>query len=217
MGDENNRRIGLAAEQQQVVLHLGASEGIQGGERLVHEKDRRFNGHTSGNGDPRLHPARQGMGKGVRELRKTDPADEIPGLFHRASASKTDAVGQCECHVLRDREPGQQLVEFLEDHHPVGARLHDLTSRQPNASLGGTKISADGFQESRFAAARRSEQDVTVAGENFEADPESRGHMAPIGFVPQGQAADLEQRWRCIGERCHQRASVGSAATIVRA
>ena len=57
MADEHDRLVQPLLQLEQVVLQLVADQGIQGGERLVHEQDVGVGGEGAGEADPLLHAA----------------------------------------------------------------------------------------------------------------------------------------------------------------
>src|SRR5487761_2137124 len=106
---------------------------------------------------------------------------------------RAPAGAQREHDVLLDRAPGQELVELLEHHHPVGTRSPDDLALQPDLALDRLHVTPDRLQQGRLAAARRAEQHETVGIVDVEADAVGGGDQVILGLVLQGHAADLEQ------------------------
>src|SRR6185369_8488594 len=90
---------------------------------------------------------------------------------------------QREQHIAEHGLPGQQLVEFLEHHHAVGAGLLDLLSIEADLSLDRLHEARNRFEDGRFAAPRGAEHDVALAGKDLEADAIRRGDQMLLGLV----------------------------------
>ncbi len=101
-------------QAHQLVLHLGADQRVEGGERLVHEQDRRLGRQRPGEPDALLHAARElvrvAVGHGLQ-------AHRFQRLQGPLALLRTAAPGylQPEGGVLGHRPVGEQ-GEGLEDH-----------------------------------------------------------------------------------------------------
>ena len=125
VGDEDHRRGHLAAEADDLVLHVPADDGIEGRERLVEQQQLRARGQRPGQADALLHPARQLVGAGRAEPRQ---ADELEHLLGPGPAGVlVDALHlEAEGHVVDEVAVGEQ-AEVLEDHaHPVPAQVEQV-------------------------------------------------------------------------------------------
>ena len=79
MGDEQDRRRERLAQAGQEVAHVGAGDLVEGGERLVHQQQRRAERDGAHEGDALLHAARQLVRVGVGEVRETDVGEQLGG------------------------------------------------------------------------------------------------------------------------------------------
>ena len=132
---------------------------------------------------------------------EVDLGDRVARLFPRGGAGEPAARHQREHHVLGDRLPRQQLVEFLEHHHPVGTGpRHDL-ALQPDLALDRAHVAADRLQQRGLAAARRPEQDEAVGAEDLEIDAIRRGDEVVLASCTaasrRARRAAASRRGRC--------------------
>ena len=168
VGDEEHGEAGVVPEPQQLVLHLAAGERVERGEGLVHQQDVRLHGHAAGDGDALLHAARKRVGIGCRRTWSGRPC-RCSGRPARRPARWTR---RCSARAKRTfcshRLPGEELVELLEDHHPVRAGLGDRVPSQADAPLDRSQIAAHRLEQGGFPAARGAEQDETVRRETLK-------------------------------------------------
>ncbi len=193
VGDEQHGEPRLLPQAEQFVLHLAPRERVERGERLVHQEDRGLHRHAAGDGDARLHAAGEHVRIDVGEAAEPDLVDRVPRFLLRFPRAEAGAVGEREHDVLLDGLPGEQLVELLEHHHPVGSRPHDLAAVERDAALGRADVAADRLEQGRFPAAGRPEQHVTVGALDREVDAIGRGDEGVRRLVLQGHAVDLEE------------------------
>ena len=76
----NSTVVALLAQPHQQVAHVGAGDLVEGGERLVHEQQRRAERERPHEGDALLHAARQLVRVGVGEVPEADLGEQIVGL-----------------------------------------------------------------------------------------------------------------------------------------
>ena len=117
VGDEDDGALVLALEPQQLVLHLGADQRVEGGERLVHQHDRRVVGQGAGQADALLHAAGHlARVAGVILVQ----SDLLQGLHRRFMALGLGHAGdfQAEGGVVERRQVRHQR-EGLEHHAHV--------------------------------------------------------------------------------------------------
>ena len=194
MRHEQHRETRLVPQGQQFVLHLAARQRVECGERLVHQQYIRLHRHAARDRHALLHAAGQRMRIAVGEVREVDLVD----VMHRAifQLAPRQAAGGFERkhHVLLDRLPRQQLVELLEHHHAIRPGMLDQVSLQPDFALGRHHVAADRFEQGRFSAARRPEQNKSLRLEHLEVDSIRRRHQMVRRLVLQRDAFHLEQR-----------------------
>ena len=65
------------AQPGQQVAHVGPGDLVEGGERLVHQEQRRAERHRPHEGDALLHAARQLVRVGVGELAEADLGEQL--------------------------------------------------------------------------------------------------------------------------------------------
>ena len=125
MGDEDHRRGELAAQADDLVLHVTADHRVECRERLVEEEHLRPGGQRAGQSDALLHPARELVGAGGAEPGQPDQLEEVLGS--RPAHVLADALHfQPEGHVVDEITVGEQ-AEVLEDHaHAVAAQVEQL-------------------------------------------------------------------------------------------
>ncbi len=196
MGDEQHREARLVPQKQQLVLHLAAGQSIERRERLVHQEDGGLHCHAAGDGDAGLHAARKHVRIDVGEATEPDLVDVVERLLLRFPGSEPRAGAQRKHDVLLDGFPSQQLVEFLEHHHPVRPRPHDLAAVQRDAPLGRPDVAADRLEQGRLAATGRPEHDIAVGTKHREIDAIGGGDEGVGRLVLQGHAVDLQKRRR---------------------
>jgi hypothetical protein len=125
MRDENHREPRIVPELKQLVLHLAPRERVECRERLVHQQHVGLHGHPTRNRNPLLHAAGQRVRKAVDELDQVHLFDIFERLVLGRFPRQLAARGQREGDVFLHRLPWKKLIEFLEDHHPIGTRPAD--------------------------------------------------------------------------------------------
>ena len=199
--DEQHRKFRLVPQLQQLFLHLGARKCIERGERLVHQQDLRLHGHRAGDCHALLHSARKRVGIARSELGQVHLGDIVHGAFFSLTARQCAAGGQRKYDILPHGFPGQKLVEFLEDEHAIRSGTHHLGALQPgsvqcDASLRGLDISADCFEQGRFAASRRPQHHEPVRPVKLEADAVGGRDEMLFGSVAKRHAFYRQKRSR---------------------
>src|SRR5712671_4187610 len=201
VGDEEDREARVLPEAEELLLHLAAGESVERGERLVHEQDVRFDRHGARDRDPLLHAARKLVRERVRELGEADLLDGGEGLLLRGAAFELPARVEWEDDVLLHRLPREELIEFLEDHHPIGAGFLDHAAVEADLALDRRVIAAHRLEQRGLAAARWSEHHEAVGAGHLETDPVGGGDEVLARLVLQGYAAHLEERGRPLSCR----------------
>src|SRR5205085_10155393 len=104
------------------------------------------------------------------------------------------------------RAPRQELVEFLENHHPIRTWPRDGNALETNLALDRLHVPADGLEQRRLAASGRTEQDEPVRLEDLVLDAVGGGDQVVPGLVLKCHAAHIEQRRsRSHRHACHGR------------
>jgi len=131
---------------------------------------------------------------GVRKLGEVDLLDVAHRLRACGLAAHLARGFQREDHVLLDRLPRQQLIEFLEYEYPVGARRADRQPLQPHAAFGRRHVAADRLEQGRLAASGRPEKHEPIRTVNVEADAIGGGDEVFLGPVLQRHPLHLKER-----------------------
>ena len=202
VGDEDHRRVGLAGDPDQLVLHPLPGHLVQRAERLVHQQQPRALGQGAGDGDPLLHAAGQLVGIGTGELAQPDHLDQLgdPGpAGRRARAVELER----QLDVGGDGAPRQQAgllegdpVRLVQPGLPRRAAEHLTGARRRGVEVG------DQPQQGALAAAARPDQrdeltrayvevDVlqrddigaAAAGEDATDAGDVNGQLAPIDWL----------------------------------
>ena len=85
VGDEHDRGRQLLAQAGEQVAHVGAGDLVERGERLVHQQQRRTEGHRPHQRDALAHPARQLVRVGVGEVGEADRGEQLLGASARTA------------------------------------------------------------------------------------------------------------------------------------
>ena len=184
VGDEQHGEAHVVPKLKQLLLHPPPGQGVECGERLVHQQDFRLGRHGAGDGDALLHAARQGVRIAVAEAVQPDLGDVVPGAllgFPLRHASRA----QREQDVLEHGLPGQKLVEFLEHDHAVRPRTNDRRAVQPDRPFDRLDEAGHGLQQAGLAAARRPQKHETVAPVDLEIDLVCGGDQTGFRLVLQ--------------------------------
>jgi hypothetical protein len=140
----------------------------------------------------------------VGEFGEPDLFDEVHGALVGFAAAQLAACCERERDILPHGFPWQQLVELLEDEDAVRAGRCDRCAIEKDAAFDGLDVSTDGFEERRFAAARRPEDHVTVGFGDVEADAPCGCDQLFAGLVLQGDTVDYEERGHRASFRAHR-------------
>jgi hypothetical protein len=170
---------------------VSASSAAKGSSIRQH---RRLHRERARDGDALFHAAGQHVRIDVCELGQIDLGDQRAGVLLGLLARHDVVDQQRKHHVSEHRFPRQQLVEFLEHHHAVGAGPVDHLAVEPDGSLDRLHESADGFEQRRLPATGRPEQHEALAGKDLEIDPPGRGHEVLGGLVLQRDALRAQHR-----------------------
>ena len=214
--DEQHRESGVVPELQQLILHFAARERVERRKRLVHQENVGLHRHAAGNGNALLHAAGKRVRKAVRELGEVDLVDVFERLVLGCSPLELAARGQREHHVLLHRLPRQELIELLEDHHPVGPGPGHLLALEPDLSLDRGHIAADGLEQRRLAAARRPEKYEAVRSQHLKVHAIGGRDQMVLGLVLQSHTLHVEQGSLGLHRACLLRRGRASDARSVR-
>ena len=106
VGDEHQNGPPLLPEVQEVVLQLGAGEGVERRKRLIEQQHRRPGDQRAGDGDALGLPAGELARPHRRPCRSAQRACKAAAIA--LGALRSGNVGQAEADVVGDAEPGQQ-------------------------------------------------------------------------------------------------------------
>src|ERR1043166_770681 len=194
MRHEQYREADIVPQPAHLLLHLAPRQRIERRERLVHQQHGGLHRERARDRDALLHAAGEHVRMDVLETREVDLVEQRARVLDSFLARHAAIDQQREHDIAEHGLPRQELVEFLEHHHAVGARLLDRLARQANLSLHRMHEPRDGFQQRRLAAARRPEHHEALALIDFEADAPRRGDEVILGLVLQRHIVDREQR-----------------------
>ena len=170
VGDEQHGRRQLLAQPGEEVAHVGPGDLVEGGERLVHQQQRRAEGHRPHQRDALLHPARQLVRVGVGEVLEAHVGEQLGrGRAAHRRAATVDVEEQPG--VGGDGAPGQQGRRLRDEADALarsgvvraGAVDRDVTRRR-------LVEPADEPQQGRLAAAAGAEHGDDLPGLDREVD-----------------------------------------------
>ena len=177
VGDEDHGRGQLAAQPDDLVLHVPADHRVEGGERFVEQQHLGTGGQRAGEPDALLHAARELIGAGRAEAGQADQLEELLGSG--PPDLLVDALDlEAERHVVQ-QVPVRQQAEVLEDHaHAVPAQVQQLRLRRrrdvevADADGAGGRLDEPGqaTDERRLATARQPHHHERLAGLDVEVD-----------------------------------------------
>ena len=178
VSDEQQREAHLFPQDHQLFLHAPPRQRVQRGEGLVHQQHARLHGQRARDRHALLHAAGQGVGIGVGEARQPDLVQVMHGALVGLAPAQLARGDQRKRHVLPQRLPRRQLVEFLEHHDAVGRALHRPVV-QRDAAFGRLDEAGHGLEQRGLAAARRAQQDEALGRVHVKAHL-MRGAHAPF-------------------------------------
>ncbi len=138
---------------------MGAGQGVEGTERLIHQQHFRLHRQGAGNADPLLHAAgdlSRTLVDGMPHLHPIEVVfNPLPtlGLAHAAA----EYLIHRERHVVEAGQPRQQGV-VLEHYRPLRPRACDLAVIADQPAFAGQGDTGDEVQQRRFAAAGMADQ-----------------------------------------------------------
>lgn len=147
MRDEHEGKAQLFPQAAQLFLHLAPRQGIEGGERLVHQQHFRLHGQGAGDGHPLLHAARQGVRMGIFKAGQAHLGDPVMGALAGRLLVQALAGQQGKHDVFQHRLPRRQLVEFLEHDDTVRSRFMNGLALHGDAARARRDEAGHGFQQ----------------------------------------------------------------------
>jgi hypothetical protein len=195
VGDEHDRLVQLLLEAEELVLQLGADDGVDRAERLVHQHDRRVGGEGPRDADALLLPARQLervplAHRGV----EPDPLHQLqrprPRLLLVPGEQVRDGGDVVEDGAVRE-EPG--VLDHVADAAPQlgGLALADVLPVDQHAARRRFDHPVDGPQRGGLATAGRADEHGDAACGAFEAHVVERDGPPGIAL---GDALKGDQR-----------------------
>ena len=155
-----------------LLAHLRAQPGVERGERLVHQHERRFRGECPGQRDALLLPAGQLVGHPPPVAGQTH---ELEQLTDPRSPARGPA--QPEPHVVRHRQVPEQgtVLRHQSDVAALGGHVDPVADHQPagethRAGVGSVEP-GDHPQERGLARARAAEHRDQRADRHVQVDP----------------------------------------------
>src|SRR5258706_14259041 len=91
----------------------------------------------------------------MRGAAEVDFLNEGHGALLRLLPGHAARNRERERHIMKNRLPGEKLIELLEYHHPVGTWPGDNVAIDGNRAFAGLQIPADRLQQSGLPATRR--------------------------------------------------------------
>jgi hypothetical protein len=136
--------------------------GVQRGERLVHQQDRRVGRQRARDGSPLPHPTRQLVGIAILEAPEVhEPQELLAPLRSRAGLQPLEL--QRKLDVVPEREPGEERG-VLEDDGAIGPGAGDGLLPFQHTPRGGARQPRDEVQDRGLAAPGRSQQAGELTG-----------------------------------------------------
>ncbi len=187
--DVDRRHLRLVVQVLDLGAHLDAQLGVEVGERLVEQEQRRVARQRAAHRDALALAAGELAGLAIQQvldlqhLRDARDRRVALGLGHVAHL-------QPEADVLRHVHVRVERVA-LEHHRDVavlGQRVRDVAAVDVHRALGGFVQPGDDVQERALAAARGADEDEKVAGHDLDVDALENVHVA----VAAADVADRE-------------------------
>jgi hypothetical protein len=180
-------------QAKEFVLQLGAGDGIDGAERLVHQHDRRIGRECARHADALALPTGE-LGRVPLRVLARREADQRE-QFVDARGDARSAPAEKPRHRRNVRGDGlmreqAHLLDHVPDPAPEldGIDAQDVFVVDEDLARGRLDEPVDHAQDRRLAASRRSDEDADLAGGNLEAQvvdrDQSAGILLPHGLEP---------------------------------
>jgi len=169
VGDEERGLARFVPHAEELLLHRLAGLRVEGGERLVEQKQLGIRREGARQVHPLLHATRELRRPRVVEAAKADELDEPLSDTARLSAGTPLHLEPIE-DVAGDRPPREQ-ARLLEHHRTVGSRSGDLSTVEEQRTRRDRKKAIDGVEERRLPASRWADDRDELAGCDPEVDP----------------------------------------------
>ncbi len=193
VGHEHDRLLALLPDTLDVAVELLAREGVERGERLVHQQHLRVRRHGAGKRDALLHAAGELMNvRGAKAL-QSDQLQVVHRHLAPLGVLQPGLELQSEQQVVHHVEPREQRV-FLEHHHPVSAGPAHRHAIGEDPARVGPLQPGDDVQQRRLAAARRANQADELALVHLQRHAIERMHHTFAGA--EGLADFLDRQFR---------------------
>src|SRR5271170_5630996 len=186
MGHEHDCRPERRPQRRQVVVELEAGDLVQGGERLIHQQDRRPGHQGAGDRYPHLHPPGQLARVGLGEAGEPDLLQRLfdawTGLFlrHAGETQRQPDVGE---HIGPWRQ--RRLLKYEAELRTFGLP-DNLAARRRGQSR-------QQSQDRGLSATGRPKQGEKLARLNVEVEAPQSRHFIGEDLV---DAPQRHQRWR---------------------
>src|SRR5690606_1915128 len=196
VGDEDDRRAGLAPDAVHLDVHLLARERVERAERLVHEQDARLVQQRPAKRRALLHAAGPLVRQRLLEARETGQRDERVRALVGAAPVHAPHLG-LEQDVLAHAAPLQERGP-LEREPDVALGSRDGLPVEAHLALGAGGEARDDLQQRRLAAPRGADDRHELARPDRQGDVVERDGLRPLGPEAHRQVADLDDR---LGDR----------------
>ena len=193
-------------QAHQLALHLGADDGVECRERLVHQQNRRVGGQRPRQPHALLHATREFIGVAGAPASQAHLLQRQCGLalalgaLHARQLQAKGGVVQHR-HVRHQRKRLEHHADVLAPQRPhVGVReLVDVHIVHQNAPGGGLDQAVEHAHQRRFARARQAHDDKNLARANGEAGIEHANRVPRARQDVVFAVALAQQRQRGVG------------------
>ncbi len=184
MSNEEHRGAVRLPEAQHFILHVHASEGIQGTKWFIQKENLRMVNECAGQGDSLRHTAGKMVWVGVGEFLEAYKAHEFVDL--RTLLAKYAARDQAGLDIASDRKPRKE-IGVLKNQSALRARAGDRfgadgefarawsEETSDEAQKGGLAATAGAHDRDKFSYRQR-ERDI-IQSQRSNTDAVSRGEM----------------------------------------
>ena len=197
VGDHDDGALVGFPDVEDLILDLGAGEGIEGGEGFVEKQDLGVERERAGEGGALAHAAGEFVGflvRGVVEFHHLEIVVDLVGAFGLRELGEDAVDGELD--VVEDAEPGEERV-ILEHQAAVGARpVHGLSVEEGLAGGGGLEAGEDGHQGGLAGAGEADDGDELVL---FDAEVDVLQDMGARGGGAEGDGDGVEgEGWHVL-------------------
>ena len=175
VGDKDDGFAETAGEGAEFALKLGAGDGVESAERLVHEENGRIGGKGASDADTLTLAAGEFVRSAIAVFCRfqTDERKELVDASGSVGGIPFFEEGD-ERDVLGNREMGEKtcVLNYIADApaQTDGVPIGGGAAADDDLAGGGNEKAIDKFQKRGFAAAAAAQEDEGLAGSDGEAD-----------------------------------------------